>query len=138
MELPPGVLRRPGADVDALADGPSVVVGTDEGTIEPRGRAFEMIASRHGVVRVEHVAELAGDAGELVDGDTPFRTIDQETQDRPSAFGAIVDVDELEPRRSHQGLRERPDARADRRPIHTNAVPPNEKVGRGPLDETGQ
>src|SRR5262245_66014428 len=55
VELTPARDGLVGTNVDALADRAREVLRAHQGTIDARGRAFEMVAARTGVVRVAHV-----------------------------------------------------------------------------------
>jgi hypothetical protein len=88
------------------------VLGLTSGRFSPA--SIRDIAPRHGVVRVEQKTDLARDTRQLIDGDPAHRAVDQEAQHGSPPFGAVLDVDELEPRRRDDGLCELPDAPGDR------------------------
>ena len=108
VELTPPGDGLVGAHGDALADRPHEVLRPHQRTVHTRGRAFEMVAARDGVVRVEHVTELTRDPGQLLErhaaGGASRSSVEQHPQNQPPSFGAILHVDELEPRRSGEGL----------------------------------
>src|SRR6185503_7999590 len=117
-ELPSPPDRGAHAHRHALSLGAAEMLRPQQGPVQARRRAFEMIPPGHRIVRIEEMPYLARNPGQLVDGHASGRTIDQEAQDRASAFGAVLHVDELEPRRHPDGLRQPPDTLGDRRPIH--------------------
>src|SRR5581483_889303 len=131
VKLPAAGDRGPGANTHALADRPPEVRLADERSVESGRGALELVAPGHRVVRVEEVAQLTRDARQLVECDAPFRAVEQETQDGAPALRAVLHVDELEPRREGEGLRQLPDALGHRGPIHEPA-PRNKKVGKRP------
>ena len=64
--------RRPSigllhAHAHELANGAPEVLGSHQWTVQSRRRALEMIASRHGIVRFEDIAQLARHARQLVE-----------------------------------------------------------------------
>src|SRR6516165_7447278 len=73
-----------------------------------------MIASAHRIVGVEHIAQLARHARQLVEGHAALGPIDEHAKDHPPSLGAVLDVDELEARRRGDGLRQLPDAPGNR------------------------
>src|SRR5947207_1997051 len=122
---------RPHAN--ALPERPTEMGLAQQRPVHAGRRALELVATRNGIVRVEHVAELAGDPRELVDRDATVGPVDQQPQDEASALRAILHVDELEPRPQGEGLRELPDAVRHRGRVHVMQSSKIKKWARGPL-----
>ena len=83
-------------------------------------------------MRVEHVAQLARDARDLVERHAALGAVDQQAEDHAPALRTVLDVDQLEPRREYDGLGQLPDTLGDRRPIHCDVIPPKMKKWAGP------
>src|SRR5437899_4973406 len=122
---------RPHAN--ALPERPTEMGLAQQRPVHAGRRALELVATRDGIVRVEHVAQLAGDPRELVDRDATVGPVDQQPQDEASALRAILHVDELEPRPQGEGLRELPDAALHRGRVHVMQSSKIKKWARGPL-----
>src|SRR5262245_11347707 len=121
LELPPPTDQLPRPDAHALPESALEVHLAHQRPVDPGRRALEVVAPAYRVVAVEHVAELAGNVHQLIEGDASFGSVDQQAQHEAPALGTILHVDELESPREDEGLRELPDALGHRRPIHGNA-----------------
>src|SRR5205823_1578707 len=133
VEHPAVTDRIMGANPYPLPERATEVRLAQQGPVDARRRTLELVATRDRVVRVEHVAELTGHASQLVDRDAALRAVDQQPQDQPSAFGAVLHVDELEPRSQDEGLRQLPDAARHRGRVHVMRSSKIKKWARGPL-----
>src|SRR5947199_3861991 len=133
VEHPAVTNRTMGPDPHPLPERATEVWLAQQGPVDARRRTLELVAAGDRVVRVEHVAELTGHASQLVDRDAALRAVDQQPQDQPSAFGAVLHVDELEPRSQDEGLRQLPDAARHRGRVHVMRSSKIKKWARGPL-----
>jgi hypothetical protein len=83
-------------------------------------------------VGVEHVTQLACGARDLVEGHAALGAVQQQAEDHPTGLRTVLDVDQLEPRREHDGLCQLPDALGDGRPLHCDVIPPKMKKWAAP------
>src|SRR5215510_10653679 len=118
VELPPSGNRVARPHPHACPDRAAEMRLAQEWPVEAGRRALEVVPARDGVVDVEQVAELAGQPRELVQGDAAVGPVDEQTEHGAAALGAVLHVDELEPARERDGLRQLPDALGHRGPIH--------------------
>src|SRR5437870_2183224 len=125
--------RTMGPDPHPLPERAKEVRLAQQGPVDARGRTLELVAAGDRVVRIEHVAELTGHASQLVDRDAALRAVDQQPQHQPPALGAVLHVDELEPRPEDEGLPQLPDAVRHRGRVHVMRSSKIKKWARGPL-----
>ena len=99
-------------------------------TVQPGRRALEMVAAGDGVVRVEHVAELARDARQLVERDAALGPVEQQPQDRRALLRGGTARRRARAPPPGRGARPAPRRAGSPRPDPSNCCSSqNEKVG---------